>query len=83
MTDIPTRRPCITEVIPFEQFADKISVSVSFMPDKRAHDLCGAPLEVFFTARGKSGTGVDDFLYEAGVTASRLMQKQFRENRDE
>lgn len=78
MTDIPTRRPCITEVIPFEKFNDKICVTVSYMPDKRAKDLCGTPIEVFFTARGKSGTGVDDFLYEAGVTASKLMQKEFR-----
>ncbi|MBC8157733.1 MAG: hypothetical protein H8E94_00210 [Alphaproteobacteria bacterium] len=78
MTDIPTRRPCITEVIDFPPFKDRICLTVSFMPDKRAKDLCGTPIEVFFTARGKSGTGVEEFLYEAGVTASKLMQKDFR-----
>ncbi len=67
---IPTRRPnYTTDVGPF-------SVTVSFMPDKRANDMCGRPVEVFISRRAKTGTELDDHLYQIGVEASRLMHKR-------
>jgi hypothetical protein len=32
------------------------------------------PFEVFVSARGKSGTELENHLYEIGVTASKMMQ---------
>lgn len=59
---IPTRRPCETATVgPF-------AVTVSYHPGTHH------PFEVFITARGKSGTALDDHLYEIGVTASKMMQ---------
>jgi hypothetical protein len=58
---IPSRRPCVTETVgPF-------AITVGFDP-------WGRPFEVFITARGKSGTELDDHLYELGVAASKVMQ---------
>ena len=45
------------------------TVSVGF-------DDAGDPFQVFFTARGRSGTGLEDHLYEMGVTISKIMQKE-------
>lgn len=60
---IGNRRPCETESVgPF-------AVTVGF-------DLEGKPFEVFITARGKSGTQLDDHLYELGVAASKMMQRE-------
>ena len=71
--EIPTRRPCITENVgPF-------AVTVSFMPDKRAKDLCGAPCEVFITKRARGGSWLDENQRLMGVVASKLMQHEWRE----
>ena len=75
MSGIPNRRPCVTERIPGTRFA----VTVGFHPDKRAKDLCGRPVEVFLTMRGKSGTELEETLFDLGVTISRLMQHKHRE----
>ena len=63
---IPDRRFTVTEQIgPF-------AVSVGFKQDHLGEWTI--PFEVFITARGKSGTELDDHLYELGVRASKLMQ---------
>lgn len=72
--DIPNRRPCVTSDV------GRFAVTVSFMPDRRAKDLCGAPLEVFVTKRGRSGTELEETLYELGTEASRLMHKRWRDD---
>lgn len=60
---LPNRRPSETaNVGPF-------AVTVGFDP-------AGHPCEVFITARGKSGTELDSLLYELGVTASKMMQRE-------
>lgn len=74
MSEPPNRRPCITEKV------GRFAVTVSYLPDKRAHNLCGAPCEVFITERAKSGTEMEDLLYRIGVTASRLMQHEYRDD---
>lgn len=62
MSELPTRRRCEnSDVGPF-------TVSVGF--------VAGHPCEVFVTARGKSGTDLDDWLYELGVKASKIMQRE-------
>jgi len=63
---IPARRLTITnQVGPF-------AVSVGFKQDHTGEWTI--PFEVFVTARGKSGTELDDYLYEIGVVASKTMQ---------
>lgn len=58
--DLPSRRATLTEEVgPF-------SVSVSFVE--------GIPVEVFMTDRGKSGTELEEILYELGVAVSKIMQ---------
>jgi len=55
------RRLCVTaDVGPF-------SVSVGFDDDGRA-------IEVFMTGRGKTGTALNDHLYDLGVTVSKIIQ---------
>ena len=76
MDKIPNRRPCITEKV------GKFAVTVSFMPDKRAKDLCGTPIEMFVTKRGRSGTELEEDLYDLGTAASKLMQKAWRDGND-
>jgi hypothetical protein len=39
----------------------------------------GAPCELFLVSRGKSGTDLDDWLYELGVKASKIMQDREHE----
>lgn len=61
---LPNRRPCETSDIgPF-------SITVSFHPDT------GQPVETFFTKRAKSGTELEQHLYDLGVTASKMMQHE-------
>lgn len=63
MKDLPSRRRCVNvEVGPFV-------IAVGFTEDH-------SPCEVFFTARGKSGTDIDDLLYEMGVAISKTMQHE-------
>ena len=63
---IPDRRYTETQQIgPF-------AVSVGFKQDHLGNWTI--PFEVFVSARGKSGTGLDDHLYEIGVAASKMMQ---------
>lgn len=66
MKELPQRRHCVTEQIgPF-------AVSVGFIQDHNGQWT--VPCEVFVAARGKTGTELDDHLYEIGVKASKLMQ---------
>lgn len=59
---LPNRRVSETESVgPFD-------VTVSFVDDK--------PVEVFLTGRGKTGHDLDDILYELGVRASKIMQRE-------
>ncbi len=63
---IPDRRHTETQQIgPF-------AVSVGFRRDHLGNWTI--PFEVFITARGKSGSELDDHLYEIGVAASKMMQ---------
>jgi hypothetical protein len=63
---IPDRRFTVTEQIgPF-------AVSVGFKQDSAGEWTI--PFEVFVSARGKSGTELENHLYEIGVAASGLMQ---------
>lgn len=62
MTDLPNRRHCVTHEI------GPVAVSVGFDPRN------GAPCEVFFTKRMKTGTEIETLLYDIGVEASRIMQ---------
>ena len=63
---IPDRRYTETQQIgPF-------AVSVGFKQDHLGNWTI--PFEVFVSARGKSGTDLDDHLYEIGVAASKMMQ---------
>lgn len=58
--EIPNRLVCITtDIGPF-------AVTMSFVD--------GHAVEMFMTDRGKSGTQLDDILYELGVTVSKMMQ---------
>ena len=63
---IPDRR--FTETQQIGPFA----VSVGFRQDHLGNWTI--PFEVFITARGKSGSELDDHLYEIGVAASKMMQ---------
>ena len=66
MTDLPNRRPCVTEDIGMG-----LSVTVSY------HPQTGQPCEVFLTGRGKaSDNPMQDALYNLGVTASNLMHEE-------
>ena len=68
MTDLPNRRPCVTEDIGMG-----LSVTVSY------HPQTGQPCEVFLTGRGKaSDNPMQDALYNLGVTASNLMQPRYK-----
>lgn len=58
---IPTRRPCVhKDVGPF-------TATIGFGQD-------GKPCEVFISKRAKTGTELDDHLYELGVAISKEMQ---------
>lgn len=63
---LPNRRLCVTEQIgPF-------AVSVGFVTG--AGGEWTVPAEVFITSRGKTGTELDNHLYELGVAVSKMMQ---------
>jgi hypothetical protein len=47
-------------------------VSVGFIQDKDGEWT--VPAEVFITSRGKTGTELDNHLYELGVSVSKMMQ---------
>jgi hypothetical protein len=65
MSELPNRRPCITEDVGMG-----LSVTVSYHPDT------GCPAEVFMSGRGKaSDNPMQDALYNLGVKASLLMQE--------
>ena len=68
MTEIPNRRPCISQDI-----GEGMVVTVSY------HPKTNEAIEVFLTGRGyKAGASpMSDALYELGVKASKLMQKDF------
>ena len=59
---LPTRRPQMT--VQGRYFA----ASVGFDP------ATGAPCEVFFVARGKSGTDISEELDDLSIEISRIMQ---------
>ena len=60
--DLPTRRPCVHEKVgPFI-----VTVGI----DPRDGKAC----EVFISKRAKSGTELDEHLYNLGVTISKIMQ---------
>lgn len=66
MSDLPNRRPCVTEEVGMG-----LSVTVSY------HPKTGDPVEVFLTERGKaSDNPMQQALYNLGVTASLLMQEE-------
>lgn len=60
MTSIPNRRAAVTVT------SGPLAATVSFVD--------GHPFEVFFTARGKSGTDIDTLLSDLGIVISKAMQ---------
>lgn len=48
------------------------AVSVGFVTDSGGEWT--VPAEVFITSRGKTGTELDNHLYELGVAVSKMMQ---------
>ena len=64
---LPNRRPCITTDV-----GEGISITISYHPDTEE------PVELFVTSRGKKASDgpMTDALYNLGVTASKLMQKE-------
>jgi len=66
VTQAPTRRFSVNEQVgPFV-------VTVGFTQDHRGDWT--VPFEAFISARGRSGTELDEHLYDVGVKLSRLMQ---------
>ena len=66
-TNLPNRRPCITTDV-----GEGLSITVSYHPDTEE------PVELFVTGRGKKASDgpMTDALYNLGVVASKLMQKE-------
>ncbi len=64
---LPNRRPCITTDV-----GEGLSITVSYHPDTEE------PVELFVTGRGKKASDgpMTDALYNLGVVASKLMQKE-------
>ena len=64
---LPNRRPCITTDV-----GEGISITISYHPDTEE------PVELFVTGRGKKAADgpMTDALYNLGVVASKLMQKE-------
>ena len=66
MSIAPNRRYSVNEQVgPFV-------VTVGFTQDHTG--AWTVPFEAFISARGRSGTELDDHLYEIGVRVSKLMQ---------
>ena len=63
---LPNRRMSVTEST--KHFHFTISV-----------DHRGVPVEFFVVGRGKTGTELDDEMYEMGVKVSRMMRGEFGE----
>ncbi len=68
MSALPNRRPCISQDI-----GEGMVVTVSY------HPQTSEAVEVFLTGRGHkaSDSPMTDALYELGVKASKLMQRDF------
>jgi len=66
-TKLPNRRPCITTDV-----GEGLCITVSYHPDTEE------PVELFVTGRGKKASDgpMTDALYNLGVVASKLMQKE-------
>jgi hypothetical protein len=67
---LDSARKCVLPNRRVSETADvgKFSVTVSFVDDK--------PVEVFITKRAKSGSELEELLYELGVTVSKMMQRE-------
>lgn len=72
MDALPNRRPCISEEI-----GEGMVVTVSYHPQS------GEPVEVFLTGRGykASDNPMTSALYKLGVTASKLIQREFEDDK--
>ena len=66
-TKLPNSRPCIKTDV-----GEGIAITVSYHPDTEE------PVELFVTGRGKKASDgpMTDALYNLGVVASKLMQKE-------
>ena len=68
VTQAPNRRFSVNEQVgPFV-------VTVGFTQDHRGDWT--VPFEAFISARGRSGTELDEHLYNIGVAASKMMQQE-------
>lgn len=68
VTQAPNRRFSVNEQVgPFV-------VTVGFTQDHRGEWT--VPFEAFISARGRSGTELDEHLYNIGVAASKMMQQE-------
>jgi len=65
MNNLANRRPS-------EQFELACGLTLSVGYDPRS----GYPCEIFFVGRGRSGTEIDDRLIQAGIAASKAIQKK-------
>ena len=65
--NLPNRRPCITTEV-----GEGLAVTVSYHPETNE------AVEIFVTGRGKKASDgpLTDALYNLGVQASKLMQKE-------
>lgn len=65
--NLPNRRPCESQDV-----GEGMTVTVSF------HPQTGQPVEVFMTGRGAkaSDSPMTEALYQLGVTASKMMQRE-------
>jgi len=72
MDALPNRRPCISEEV-----GEGMVVTVSYHPQS------GEPVEVFLTGRGykASDNPMTSALYKLGVTASKLIQREFEDDK--
>jgi hypothetical protein len=72
MSALPNRRPCISEEV-----GEGMVVTVSYHPQS------GEPVEVFLTGRGykASDNPMTSALYKLGVTASKLIQREFEDDK--
>ena len=72
MDALPNRRPCISDEV-----GEGMVVTVSY------HPKSGEPVEVFLTGRGykASDNPMTSALYKLGVTASKLIQREFEDDK--
>ncbi len=69
MTDLPWRRPCITEKV------DGFAVTVSYDPREMLKGRI-VPVECFITNRAKSGSELEEHQIKLGIAMSKLMQRE-------